>query len=125
MSCNILMEISKAGETAITMYDFSQDRGRRSGQPQGDGSNDQTPAWTAESIDPSTRSEMHELGNLILGLQYCLRQLRGGQGTDELEGVVRTGLELCVQSMASFRKVYDAVSADRAPSEDIRQQARG
>jgi hypothetical protein len=53
---------------------------------------------------------MHELGNLIVALQFCLRQLGGRQSTDALEGVVRTGLEVCEQGIAAFRKVHEAVS---------------
>jgi len=70
---------------------------------------DQAQARTLVSIAPSTRSEMHELGNLIVALQFCLRQLGGCQRTDELEGVVRTGLEVCQQGIAVFRKVNAAV----------------
>jgi hypothetical protein len=51
---------------------------------------------------------MHELGNLIVALQFCLRQLGGRQSTDELERVVRTGLEMCEQGIAAFRKVHKA-----------------
>jgi hypothetical protein len=58
---------------------------------------------------PSTGSELHELGNVIVALQFCLRQLDGRQRTDELEGVVRTGLEVCEQGIAAFRKVNEAV----------------
>jgi len=61
--------------------------------------------WFVASIGPSTRSEMHELGNLIVALHLCLRQLGGRQSTDELEGVVRTALEVSEQSMTAFRKV--------------------
>ena len=64
---------------------------------------------TLVRIDSSTRNEMHELGNLIVVLQFCLRQLGGRQRTNELEGVVRTGLEACEQGIAAFRKVNDAV----------------
>ena len=77
--------------------------------PQAPSSNAQKQAWTVVNIGPSTRSEMHELGNLIVALQFCLRQLGGRQSTDELEGVVRTGLEVCEQGMTAFRKVHDAV----------------
>jgi hypothetical protein len=56
----------------------------------------------------STGSEMHELGNAIVALQYCLRQLGGRQRTDELEKLVRTGLEVCENGIAAFRKVQEA-----------------
>jgi hypothetical protein len=59
---------------------------------------------------------MHELGNLIVALQFCLRQLGGRQRTEELEGVVRNGLEACEQGIAAFRKVHEAVRAPREPS---------
>lgn len=70
-------------------------------------SDDQKQAWV--NIGGSTRAEMHELGNLIVALQFCLRQLGGRQSTDELEGLVRTGLEVCEQGIAAFRKVHEAV----------------
>ena len=62
---------------------------------------------------PSTRSELHELGNAIVALQYCLRQLGGRQSTDELEELVRTGLNVCEQGIAAFRRVDDAVRVRR------------
>lgn len=68
-------------------------------------------AWSVVNIGPSTRSEMHELGNLIVALQFCLRQLGGRQRSDELEGMVRTGLEVCEQGIVTFRRVNEAVSA--------------
>jgi hypothetical protein len=52
---------------------------------------------------------MHELGNLMVAVHFCLRQLRGRQGTNELESVVRTGLEVSEQGMAAFRKVHEAM----------------
>jgi hypothetical protein len=64
---------------------------------------------TLGRIDSSTRNEMHELGNLIVALQFCLRQLDGRQRTDQLESVVRTGLDACEQGIAAFRKVHQAV----------------
>ena len=66
---------------------------------------------TDAPIVPSVDHEIHELGNIILAMQFCLRQLRGRQGTDELEGVIRTGLEICEQGMAAFRKVRKATNA--------------
>jgi hypothetical protein len=56
---------------------------------------------------PSAGSEMHELGNAIVALQYCLRQLGGRQRTNELEKLVRTGLEVCENGIAAFRKVQE------------------
>ena len=69
--------------------------------------NDVTDAPTVSRVE----HEMHELGNMILALQFCLRQLGGRQATDELEGVVHTGLELCKQGMAAFQKVRKATNA--------------
>ena len=59
------------------------------------------------------RLDMHELGNLIVALQFCLRQLGGRQRTDELEGIVRAGLQVCEQGIAAFRKVDEAVRIQR------------
>jgi hypothetical protein len=56
-----------------------------------------------------SRNEMHELGNAIVALQFCLRRLDGHQRTNELEGVVRSGLVVCEQGIAAFRKVHEAV----------------
>ena len=74
----------------------------------------------------NTRNEMHELGNAIVALQFCLRQLNGCQRTDELERVVRSGLDVCKQGIAAFRKVHEAVSMPKmlSPSDDIPEQAR-
>ena len=80
----------------------------RSARRQSSGSDDQRQPWTVTSICPSTESEMHQLGNHIVALQFCLRQLGGRQSTEELEGVVRTGLEVCEQGIAAFRKVHGA-----------------
>jgi hypothetical protein len=73
---------------------------------------------------------MHELGNTIVALQYCFRQLGGRQGTDELEGVVRTGLEICKQGMAAFREIQRQASVREHDSsakvqlgDDVRAQA--
>jgi hypothetical protein len=54
--------------------------------------------------------EIHELGNSIVALQFCLRRLEGRQHTDELEGLVRGGLEVCEQAIVAFRKVHQAAS---------------
>ena len=56
----------------------------------------------------SKAREMHELGNHMVGVLYCLRQLGGCQRTGELEAVVREGLESCEKSMAAFRSVHKA-----------------
>jgi hypothetical protein len=72
-----------------------------------------------------SRHEMHELGNAIVALQFCLRQLDGRQGTDELQHVVRNGLEVCKQGIAAFRKIRAAVSVTKSahPADD--ERARG
>ena len=62
-------------------------------------------------IGPRTRSEMHELGNVIVALQFCLRELDGKQRTHELQKIVRTGLETCKQGVAAFRRVHRTVRA--------------
>ena len=82
-------------------------------RPRPTGSDGQKQVATAARIGPLTRSEMHELGNLIVALQFCLRQLGGRQRTDELEGVVRNGLEVCEQGITAFRKVHEAVRVRR------------
>jgi hypothetical protein len=71
-------------------------------------------------INSSTRSEMHELGNLIVSLQYCLRQLGGRQSTDELEGVVRSAVEVCEQGIVAFRKMHQAVRVQEIPCDRSR-----
>lgn len=70
-------------------------------------------------------NEMHELGNSIVALQFCLRRLEGCQHTDELEGLVRGGLEVCAQAIVAFRKVheYHAV-ADQTQSPTARATYR-
>jgi hypothetical protein len=73
-------------------------------RPQLTGSDDQKPARIV-----GASAEMHELGNLIVALQFCLRQLGGRQSTDELEGVVQSGLEVCEQGIVAFRRVREAV----------------
>ena len=73
-----------------------------------------------------SRNDMHELGNAIVGLQFCLRQLNGHQRTDELERVVQSALATCEQGIAAFRRVHEAVSVRKMvnPSGDIPEQAR-
>ena len=66
---------------------------------------------TTRRTRPSARREMHELGNVITALQFCLQQLDGHQRSDELGEVVRRGLELCEQGMAAFHKVGEVLSA--------------
>ena len=73
-----------------------------------------------------SRNDMHELGNAIVGLQFCLRQLNGRQRTNELERVVRSALEACGQGIAAFRRVHQAVSVRKMvnPSDEAPEQAR-
>jgi hypothetical protein len=70
-----------------------------------------------------SRNDMHELGNAIVALEFCLRQLDGRQRTDELEGLVRSGLEVCEQGIAAFRRVHEAVRGRKIvhPSEQVRR----
>ena len=42
----------------------------------------------------------------MLAAHYGLQRLRGRQLTDELEGVVRNGLELCEKGMAAFHRLH-------------------
>src|SRR5690348_2791447 len=72
------------------------------------------------------KKEMHELGNAIAAVQFCLWQLNGQQNTDELERLVRGGLDACEQGIAAFRKVHGAVSVPKTvdPSDSISEQAR-
>ena len=79
--------------------------------------------WEGAANVPGVDHEMHELGNMIVALQFCLRQLGGRQGTDELEGVVHTGLEICKQGMATFRKVSKANARDTQPGDDLHARA--
>jgi hypothetical protein len=90
----------------VTNISSAQTEARR---PQLSDLSDQDQTRTLVSTGQSTRSEMHELGNLIVALQFCLRQLDGRQCTDELEGVVRTGLEVCEGGVAVFRKLHQAL----------------
>lgn len=87
------------------------------------GSNDQS---VLVCIGPPTRTEMHDLGNAIVALQFCLRQLDGEQRTDELQRVVRTGLETCEQGVVAFRRVHETLAAPKRvhPRNDIEEQAR-
>ena len=73
------------------------------------GFNDQKQPWTVASTGPSLRNEMHELGNLMLAMHFCLKRMRGRQCSDELEEVAQSGLELSEQSIALFRKLDEAV----------------
>ena len=57
----------------------------------------------------ASTSTLHELGNLMVAAHFCLRQLRGQQRTDELEGVVRDGLAVCEKSMAAFQEIQKSV----------------
>lgn len=68
----------------------------------------------------------HDLGNAIVGLQFCLRQLNGRQRTDELERVVQSALATCEQGIAAFRRVHEAVSVRKmvSPSDELPEQAR-
>lgn len=68
------------------------------------------------TVDASTRNELHELGNLIVAVQHCLRRLDGRQRTDELQEVVRTGLEACEQGVESFRRIQAAVMSRNSHS---------
>jgi hypothetical protein len=68
------------------------------------------PTGSHNQIGRSITNDMHELGNHICALQFCLRQLGGNQRSDELEGLVRKGLDVCAQGIAAFRRVDDAVS---------------
>ncbi len=70
------------------------------------------------------RNEMHELGNAIVALQFCLWRLEGCQRTDELEGVVRSGLAVCEQGIAAFRKVHEAVSVQKSANPSDAERAR-
>jgi hypothetical protein len=69
-------------------------------------------SWNGVRPDAARSEEardMHELGNHMVGVLYCLRQLGGRQRTGELEAVVRAGLESCEQSVAAFRKLHKAL----------------
>jgi len=103
------------------MTDTAYSRERRRDLP---GSNDQS---TFVCTRPPTGSEMHELGNAIVALQFCLRQLDGKQRTDELQRVVRKGLKACKQGVAAFRRVHETVGAPKGihPINDIQVRARG
>jgi GAF domain-containing protein len=84
------------------MTDFSESRNRK---PQM-----RSPGFALEAATTnirSTASDMHELGNIMVALRSCLEWLRGRQGTDELEGLVRAGLEASEQGMAAFRRLHE------------------
>jgi hypothetical protein len=72
-------------------------------------SNDQKRPWAVASAGTSLRNEMHDLGNLMVAMHFCLQRLRGRQCSDELEEVAQSGLELSEQGMAIFRKLDEAV----------------
>ena len=85
----------------------------------------QQPTGSNDQVGLSVRDDMHELGNHICALQFCLRQLGGNQRSDELEGLVRKGLDVCAQGIAAFRRVDDAVSVrNRRQSDRNLSQAR-
>jgi hypothetical protein len=69
-------------------------------------SNEQKQPW---STGPSLGNELHDLGNLMVAMHFCLQRLRGRQCSAELEEVARSGLELSQQGMAIFRKLDEAV----------------
>ena len=108
-------------DEAVTHLSYPRTAGRPTS------SNDQKEPWTVASMRPSLRNEMHELGNLIVAMHFCLRQLCDRQRSHELKRVVRTGLEVSEQIMATFRNVDDAVRAEaqRATISDSKSADKG
>jgi hypothetical protein len=71
------------------------------------------------TVGSAARNDTHEIGNLIVALHFCLRQLDGRQRTDELEAVVRRGLEVCEQAIAAVRTLQKTMPACSAPADQM------
>ena len=52
---------------------------------------------------------------------FCLRQLDGRQRTDELEAVVRRGLEVCEQAIAAVRTLQKTMPACSERADQMRE----
>jgi hypothetical protein len=52
--------------------------------------------------------EAHDLGNLLLAITFCLRQLRGRQHTGELEEMVERASEEAEQGVEAARGLMQA-----------------
>jgi hypothetical protein len=55
------------------------------------------------------RVETHELGNLLVSMQFCVQRLRGHQRTAEFEELVGRMLDLSEQSIDATRRLIRAL----------------
>jgi signal transduction histidine kinase len=55
--------------------------------------------------------EAHDLANLLVGIRFCLEQLRGHQRTAELEEITEKALQGAVQSVESTSALLLATRA--------------
>jgi hypothetical protein len=60
------------------------------------------------SIDRFAGDQVHDLGNLLIGIAFCLKQLRGSQRTKELEEVVEQAAKAADQGVEAVRGLLQA-----------------
>ena len=63
---------------------------------------------TVASVGRFASDEAHRLGNLLIALTFCLKQLRGRQRTHELEELAERGFRDAEQSMEAMRQYMQA-----------------
>ena len=66
---------------------------------------------TMASIGQFASDQAHHLGNLLLGVTFCLKQLRGRQQNQELEHMVERGFQDAEQGIEAMRQYMQATHA--------------
>ncbi len=66
---------------------------------------------TMESIGRRAGDEAHDLGNTLVAIAFCLKQLRGRQRTEELDAMVERGLQVAEQGIQATRSLLHAARA--------------
>jgi hypothetical protein len=60
------------------------------------------------SVGRFAGDQVHDLGNLLIGIAFCLKQLRGSQRTEELEEVVEQAAKAADQGVEAVRGLLQA-----------------
>jgi hypothetical protein len=82
------------------------------------------------SIGQFAGDQVHDLGNLLIGIGFCLKQLRGSQRTKELEEVVEQAAKAADQGVEAVRGLLQAtrlllkMASDERPAPQSRPNCR-
>jgi hypothetical protein len=78
---------------------------RRKAAPDGDA---QLQFQSMASVGRFAGDQVHDLGNLLIGIAFCLKQLRGFQRTKELEEAVEQAAKAADQGVEVVRGLLQA-----------------